>query len=291
MSKTIAGALVGQALGAFGRKPTVPELPTLDTDQVQRKAIEGNIAALPELEKLASSVNRFTYDQISQMLERTLPGFGSALSRAGESAGALVRGEVPEDVSRQVLRGGAARALGGGYGGSALGRNLTLRDLGLTSLEATGEGARRLTGLGSFARSTFPTFDYTTAFITPQQKLSFDWQQNLARFNRNLLYEQVEAAPDPNDVALAQALDNFFETWKNVGMGALGGVGGMGGMMGGGGGGSGGGGGGGYGGGGGAYGGWGSSSWMYPTGQFGGGTQSQTDLYFRQGWRAGGGGI
>lgn len=233
-------------MGAFGKKPVIPELPTLDTSKVQREAVAGNIAALPGLETLATSVNTFAHSEIARMLETALPGFGKGLASATSTANALTRGEIPEDVSAQVQNRSAARALGGGFGGTGMARALTARDLGLTSLSLQSEGMNRLLGLGGFARQTFPTFDFTTAFLTPQQKLTFDRQQNLDQFNRQLLANQVAAAPDPNDVALAEALDNFFETWKNVGMGALGGVGGMGGgggggassMMGGGGGGA-----------------------------------------------------
>lgn len=237
MPKTIAGALVGSALGAYGKKPVIPELPTLDTGKIQQQAIAGNIAALPGLEDLTSKVNKFSFDQVSQMLEAAIPGFRASLAKAGENAASLLKGEVPEDVSRTLTTSAAARSLAGGFAGTGFHRNLLARDLGLTSLSLMGEGQNRLTSLGSFATSAFPRFDFTTAFITPQQKLAFEWQQNLAQFNRNLLAAQVKAAPNPNDVALAEGLDNFFETWKNVGMGALGGGGGFGGMMGGGGGG------------------------------------------------------
>lgn len=222
-SKTIAGALIGGALGAFGRKPVIPELPVLDTGEEQLASIRENRLALPELEKLAAETNRFNYEQITSMLEQAVPGFRAAITKAGEVAASLGRGEIPEDVTRAVLGSSAARSLGGGFAGSGLARNLTARDLGLTSLSLTGEGQNRLLGLGAFARSTIPTFDFTQAFIRPQEKLAFDWQQNIAQFQRNLLANQVAAAPDPRDVELAGALDNFFETWKNVGMGALGG--------------------------------------------------------------------
>jgi len=103
----------------------------------------------------------------------------------------------------------------------------------LTSLNLTGEGQSRLMGLGTFARQTFPRFDFTQAFITPQQKLDFDWRQNLAQWQVQALKNQVLAAPDPNDAALAEGLDNMFKTFSNIGIGMLGGVGGMAGGMGG----------------------------------------------------------
>ncbi len=229
MPATIAGALVGSALNAYGRKPKIPDLPTLDIGTEQIGSIAANRLALPSLEKLATESDKFSFDQISKMLEKAAPGFMAGLGTATKNAASLARGEIPDDVSRGVQSASAARSLAGGFGGSGLARNLTARDLGLTSLNLTGEGQTRLQSLGQFARGTFPVFDYTTAFITPAQKLNFDWQQNMAQYQVKLMKEQVAAAPDPNDVALAEGLDHFFETWKNVGMGALGGVGGMGG--------------------------------------------------------------
>lgn len=233
MSKTIAGALVGGALGAFGKKPKIPQLPRLDVGTVQREATTANLAALPGLEQLTTAVNRFNVDEISRMLKQALPGFTGALRRTTETAGALGRGEIPEDVSRAVQSSAAARSLGGGFAGSGFSRNLVARDLGLTSLQLTGEGQNRLMGLGGFAGQMFPRFDFTTAFITPQQKLAFDFQQNLAQWQRDLLAAQVKAAPDPATAELGEAMDNFFETWKNIGVGMLGGGGGFGGMGGG----------------------------------------------------------
>ena len=234
MPQTTLGALVGGLLDAYGRKPVIPELPKLDIGEEQRGAITANKLALPGLEGLASETNRFSYAEISKMLESAVPGFGKALSGAGTNAASLVRGEIPEDVSRAVQSASAARSLSGGFGGTGLGRNLTARDLGLTSLNLTGEGQSRLLGLGGFARQAFPTFDFTNAFITPMQKLNFDWQQNVAQWQVKALQEQVKAAPDPADAALAEGLDNMFKTFSSYGMmmagGGMGGGGGMAGM-------------------------------------------------------------
>jgi len=175
----------------FGAKPEVPTLPTLG--EVGKTGAAANLAAVPQLQTLASGVNRFNEAEIRRMMESTLPGYFGSLAAAGDVAGSLARGEVPEDVARQVERRGATRALTGGYAGSTLGRNLTLRDLGLTSLEATGEGQRRLLGLGAFGRQLFPTYDYTTMFFSPAQMLDYTQSQ----FQRDLLAAKVAAAPDP----------------------------------------------------------------------------------------------
>lgn len=73
-------------------------------------------------------------------------------------------------------------------------------------------------------------------FFTPQQRVALAFQDRTQRFQRDLLAAQVAAAPNPNDVALAEGFDNFFKFWSSIGGAALGNVGGLGGgMMGGGG--------------------------------------------------------
>lgn len=218
MPATVLGALVGSLLDAYGRKPVVPDLPTLDIAKEQRASITANQLALPGLEKLATETNRFNFDEISKMLERAVPGFTAGIKSAGANATALARGEIPDDVSRGVQSSSAARSLGGGFGGSGLARNLTARDLGLTSLNLTGEGQNRLLGLGAFARNNFGIFDFTNAFITPMQKLNFEREQNAEQWQVKWLRNQITAAPDPDDVALAEGLDNMFHTFANIGL-------------------------------------------------------------------------
>lgn len=175
----------------FGSRLNVPEIPSLA--DILKTGVGANVAALPDLQKLATATNVFNQEEITRMLESTAPGLLAGMKSATGNAAALARGEIPEDVQRAVQSSTAARSLGGGYGGSGLSRNLTARDLGLTSLNLTGEGQQRLMGLGGFARNLFPTFDYTTAFFSPAQMLDYTYSS----FQRNLLAAKSAAAPDP----------------------------------------------------------------------------------------------
>ena len=175
----------------FGSRLDVPKIPGLA--DILKGGIAANVAALPDLQKLATSTNLFNQAEITRMLESTTPGLLSGVRSASTNAASLARGEIPDDVSRAVQSSSAARALGGGYGGSGLSRNLTARDLGLTSLNLTGEGQNRLMNLGTFSRNLFPTFDYTTAFFSPAQMLDHAYSS----FQRDLLQAKSTAAPDP----------------------------------------------------------------------------------------------
>lgn len=258
---SVLGALVGGAMGAFGTKPIIPELPTLDTAKEQQLATQGNLAALPGLENLASQTNKFNQQQVMDLLGEILPGFRGELGTASANTASLLKGEIPVDVQNAVQDSAAAKAFAGGFGGSNLFGDLFGRNLGLTSLQLQQQGLGNLAGLTQLGRSITPMFDYTTMFISPQQKLAFDYQQNLDQFKRNLVASQVAAAPDPATAALAQELDRMFNTFAAFGMGMAGGA-------------MGGGGGGGFGGGGGGGGGLSGQSYLYSPATTGGSYQS-----------------
>lgn len=255
MSKTIAGALVGNALGAFGdidilkqflNKPFTP----VDPSKIQQETAAGNLAVLPEASALGKAVNATNADQMAAILDRLYPG---QRDKVNQIVMANLRGEVGSDVASQVDASTNALAMNLGVGGGSQFR------VGLTGgrlLQTSQQIQQRGLAQYNINQANAPRpFDVTSMFFTPQQRLQFAVADRAAQFSHDLLAAQVNAAPNPADVALAEGFDNFFEQWKNVGMGMLGGAmggggGGMGGMMGGmGGGGSGGGGGGGSGGG------------------------------------------
>lgn len=61
----------------------------------------------------------------------------------------LLKGVLPEDVNRSVRTATAQRAVAGGFSGSPMARNLTARDLGLTSLDLVTKGIEGATQIGS----------------------------------------------------------------------------------------------------------------------------------------------
>lgn len=211
----ISGALIGKAIGAFGRKPNIPEMPRLDPTAVQGQAIQGNQQNLGAATQLGSAVNRFNRDQFTRMLEFAAPG---ALGKAQEITASQMRGEIPDDVGASVMRSAAGRAFSGGFAGSGLSNNMGLRDLGLTSLQMQQQGMQNFGNLSQMFSQGSPMFDLTSMFFTPQQRLQFEFAQNQAIFQRNLLHEQVQAAPDPATAALGREVDRFFNTVAGAGM-------------------------------------------------------------------------
>jgi hypothetical protein len=178
-----------------GRKPNVPEVPSVSLPEEQQKAVAANLAVAPEAAKLAT----FSQDQINRMMEMAIPGFAGMRGQVSTNINALLRGEIPLDVSDEVKRQGAGRALTGGYAGSGAADNLVARDLGLTSLGLTKQGLSSAESwIGAMEQLFSPSQAlFTGMFITPQQQFAAATQERDLQFQRNWLQEQISAMPAP----------------------------------------------------------------------------------------------
>lgn len=113
---------------------------------------------------LESERNTFNRAELDRLLEASIPGYAEGQKTRTGNAMSLMRGELPPDVEAAIYRSGAGRALEGGYGGSAAGRNLVARDLGRTSLDLMNLGGQQFQNiLGSTPRSGIADYD-----ISPQ---------------------------------------------------------------------------------------------------------------------------
>lgn len=172
----------------YGKKPKIPGFPTLE--DAQSKAIQANIKTLPEAQALTSSTNTFNQNELNKLLDLALPGGREQITGTISS---LLKGEVPKDVADFVSRSAAQRAVGGGFAGSQAASNLTTRDLGITSLQATQAGFD--SAQQWLAGALAPRFDVTNMFISPTQR----YAAGVDTWNRDLMAAKVEAAPNPGD--------------------------------------------------------------------------------------------
>lgn len=207
-----------EAQKIYGKKPVVPEFPSIE--DAQTAAISDNQKALPASQELAKGINRFNQDQILEMLKRAVPDYEAITARASSNILQQLGGQIPEDVANRIMTGAAGRAVRGGFSQSGMGRNLTTRDLGLTSLDLSNRALDSATRWISSQRAIAApaAFDVSNMFLSPAQRFAADEQ----KFGRDYLAASVEAAPDP--VAAGQ----FNTQMQVVGMvlGAMGGGGG-----------------------------------------------------------------
>jgi hypothetical protein len=97
-----------------------------------------------------------------QQVQTIYPNLSGLTTGAGNLAGSLLKGQLPSDVAENVKNQGAAWGLtsGAGSGAGTVGGNLTLKDLGLSSLGEEQQGfsdyLNFLSGVGS--ETLTPTF-------------------------------------------------------------------------------------------------------------------------------------
>jgi hypothetical protein len=204
------GSLLGGLFG--GRKPKVPELKPINFEQEQTNAIRQNIAALEPATKLAEKTTSAEQSLLETQLRRAIPGYDQIVQQAGQNIGAALRGELSPEVSAQVQRSTAGRALSGGFGaGSGFGRSLTARDLGLTSMQIQNQGLAQAQNFIQQQR-TFgmaQPFSVSSMFITPAQRIGAIQEQQSRMYGRDLTAAQVAAAPSPMQQAAQTAFTNF----------------------------------------------------------------------------------
>jgi len=213
-----AGSLLGGLFG--GRKPKVPELKPINFEQEQTNAIRQNIAALEPATKLAEKTTSAEQSLLETQLRRAIPGYDQIVQQAGQNIGAALRGELSPEVSAQVQRSTAGRALSGGFGaGSGFGRSLTARDLGLTSMQIQNQGLAQAQNFIQQQRAfgMAQPFSVSSMFITPAQRIGAIQQQQSAQYGRDLTAAQVAAAPSP----MQQAAQSAFTNVGNIAGGAL----------------------------------------------------------------------
>ena len=205
-----ASSLIGGLLSK-GSKPKVPAFKPIDFEAEQKQAIQQNIAALQPATELAQKTTAAEQSQLESQLRRAIPGYDQLVKQAGANIGSALRGEISPEVSAQVQRSTAGRALSGGFGaGSGFGRALTARDLGITSMQLQNQGLAQAQNFIQQQR-TFgmaQPFSISSMFITPSQRINALSQQNQQQYNRDLQAAQVAAMPDPTMAAIGGALSS-----------------------------------------------------------------------------------
>lgn len=183
-------------LGELARKkPEVPEFKPVDPGAEVATATSSNRSNFAGIKDLAKETNQFNQEELMKAIRGVVPDADKILNKASGNIYSLLKGEIPEDVQSQIGRTTAAKSFSGGYGGSGAARNLTLRDLGMNSFQATQQGLSNAAMWLQNARATTvaPQFDVTSMFISPQMQIANTWQNRQAEFNRNFMKNQIDA--------------------------------------------------------------------------------------------------
>jgi len=206
-----AGGILGGLLGA-GKKPVIPAFKPIDFAAEQKQAIKQNLGSLSSASELARKTTTADQSVLEEQLRRAIPGYDQLIAQAGSNIGASLRGEISPEISSQVQRSTAGRALAGGFGGaSGMGRSLTARDLGLTGMQIQNQGLQQAQSFIQQQRAygMVQPFSTSSMFITPAQRVGVLQQQQQAQYSRDLQAAQVSAAPSPMQQSAQTAFTNF----------------------------------------------------------------------------------
>lgn len=206
-----AGGIVGAAIGA-GEKPIVPEFESISERKAQQDAGQSNLANFEDIKTLTQKTNRLNAEEAKKMLDFFSPGWEGVSEKQRSLAMEELSGNLPQDVRDMIQRSAASHSMAGGYGGSGMSGNLTLRDLGLNSLQATAQGFNHAQQWLAAAqqRSAAPMFNAASMFITPQMSLDVQKYNSEGRFQRQWMQNLVDAAPDPMMSAIGNAVSQGF---------------------------------------------------------------------------------
>lgn len=227
-----AGLMVGGTAMSAGKKVSVPQFQKVDVEGEQRKAIQGNLANFDQASQLAAKTTSADQSVLTEQLRKAIPGYDQIISKASQNIQSQLGGEINPDVSAQVQRSDAAKALAGGYGASSgIGRSLTARDLGMTSMGIQQQGFGNALSYIQNQRQTATVQPMSTSsmFVSPSQRLNIALQENQSTFQRDLMAAQVAAQPNPMMAAIGGSMGNIGGMMLGGAMGGGGGRGGAGG--------------------------------------------------------------
>jgi len=211
------GAALGLAGSLFGKKPKIPKFKKVDQAKAQQESIAANLASFDQAKQLADQTTAADQDRLESILSRTMPNYKQMLSGAGSAVQNMISGKLATEDQAMYMRQSAERGGALGLAGSGAGRNLTARDLGLSSLQMTQAGLGAFNQLSSNLRQNYTVNPMSTAFSyasTPQ------YLQNEVRQNQYAHQAAVGRAQSNAANSWQTRLGGFAQSVGGIAMGA-----------------------------------------------------------------------
>lgn len=215
--------LIGALAGLKGEKPIVPETNRVSFGREYLTSARENINLIPTLQELTSKANKAMATEQLKAMEQFMPGSTALMTKGTKGISNLLSGELPSDVKSFLERKAGEYGVSAGTGASSFTGAKGLRDLGLTSLQAFGQGLSAAQSWIAMANSG-NQLNFTGLLQNPAQRASIRYNENQAQFNRDWMANQVEAMPSPKQQAAMQTLQNFDSITMTAFGGAAGGA-------------------------------------------------------------------
>lgn len=177
-------------------KPKAAEYQPVDFTQAQRGAILGNRSNLDAIQGLLGDSNSMTALLDRQRANRLIPGFNQILKSEAGATGSLLNGQLPYDDVLGVVSD--RNSLAGSLGTPGAAGNATLKDLGLSRLDAIKTGGGLFKDMVGIAQSVSPIERYgkpTDFFVSPEQRIQDTMNQNQLIQQSTQSKYNLDAAP------------------------------------------------------------------------------------------------
>ena len=190
------GAALGLAGSLMKKKPKIPTYKKVDQTKEQEAGIAANLASFDQAKQLADQTTAADQDRLESVLSRTMPNYKEMLSGAGSAVQNMISGKLATEDQAMYMRQSAERGGALGLAGSGAGRNLTARDLGLSSLQMTQAGLGAFNQLSSNIRQNYTANPMSTSsmFVSPAQRIQNAMQDNQFAYNAAVGRAQSNAA-------------------------------------------------------------------------------------------------
>jgi hypothetical protein len=216
-----AGVSAASSAGLFGGGGT-PSFPKVNLQGVSLPSPTSGLAQygqqaqdIPQVQQTATAADTSSNQAYQAMLSGVDPGLMSSISQIGSLANTYLSGQIPQDVQDQIQRATAQQSEQGGYGDTQMARNLTARDLGLTSLQLQQTGAS-MAGTGmQMAGAVNPSFTPVSSLLMTPSQLQARTDQ-AAYYNTDIKNQQ--AIINSGNTAALQALQQRQSQTQSAGL-------------------------------------------------------------------------
>lgn len=200
----------------------LPTYKKVDVGAEQQTTVNDNLSVLPSATKLTGQANAANVANAQAMYRSIIPDYDRLVAQASGLISDQLAGKLFGDEVSRSLSESAAKAVGGGFAGSGMWRNLTARDLGRTTYQVTQQGLTNAMNWLQTQRTMMPQpLSVQSMFLSPAERVQWGIQQNQLEYESLLRQKLGQASP---------GVDAF---WSNALQKTGGQLMGMGGMMGG----------------------------------------------------------
>lgn len=204
--------------GVFGKRAEIPDYKPIDMTKEQMTAVTNNANSLKDVKSLVNNTNQIITNDAFRRAKKLLPGYKQSMKAYGQATGDMMRGQLPfEDVLGIV---GNRAELANSIGVPGLSGNATLKDLGMSRMDAIKTGGGMMQDMVRIAETVSPRASYinpASQFVSPMDRIQIAQRENENVWTAKNNQAIAEAGGDPGGMAMLQARNNEIASAPNWG--------------------------------------------------------------------------